>query len=114
MRIQILALISVTFPALQAAVIYNAEPQTIVGLTANNTVAFDFDRNGVEDLRVEAVYLGLSTPVVQFLSPTTLLATVWESEPNTAIVAGAVPEPSTTLLLSLAGGSLLFWRKRAN
>jgi len=212
MRIQILALISVTFPALQAAVIYNAEPQTIVGLTANNTVAFDFDRNGVEDLRVEAVYLGLSTPVVQFLSPsttqllyewsepamygvdflpyrssqligpdsettvvrfvspdsgagtrrltkgfplpdpreaernflnqtaylgfrfqseeglhygyalftdttsrgTTLLATAWESEPNTAIVAGAVPEPSTTLLLSLAGGSLLFWRKRAN
>jgi hypothetical protein len=211
-RVLVILTIEGLITPLMGAVIYNAEPKTIVGLTANNTIAFDFDRNGVEDLRVEAVYLGFSTPVVQFLSPsttqllyewsepamygvdflpyrssqligphsettvvrfvspdsgagtrrltkgfplpdpreaernflnqtaylgfrfqgeeglhygyalftdttsrgTTLVATAWESEPDTAIVAGAVPEPSTTLLLSLAGGSFLFWRRRAN
>ncbi len=41
-----------------------------------------------------------------------ILAIAWESEPNTPILAGAVPEPSTstTLLASLA--MLLFRRRR--
>jgi hypothetical protein len=80
-RVLVILTIEGLITPLMGAVIYNAEPKTIVGLTANNTIAFDFDRNGVEDLRVEAVYLGFSTPVVQFLSPsTTQLLYEW-SEP---------------------------------
>lgn len=211
MRIQILALASVTLPTLQAAVVFQARSQTIEAWTPDNTIRFDFDDNGVEDWWIETFYNGNGTPVVliraaeetrflfeysveamtvvdfqplpaaAIIGPnsntlttrfnsdpiagvqalavgfplpdprdgdynfigetaylgfrfqgeeslhygyalftdttsrgTTLVATAWESEPNTAIVAGAVPEPSTTLLVSLAGGSLLFWRRRAN
>lgn len=39
-----------------------------------------------------------------------ILSYAWESEPDTAIVAGAVPEPSTTLFLSLLAPCL--WRRR--
>ena len=40
-----------------------------------------------------------------------IAAYAWESEPNTAILAGAIPEPSAPLLLGLA--SLLMIGKRA-
>lgn len=40
-----------------------------------------------------------------------IAAYAWESEPNTAILAGAIPEPSAPLLLSLA--SLLMIGRRA-
>ncbi|YCM44915.1 hypothetical protein V2O64_02645 [Verrucomicrobiaceae bacterium 227] len=40
-----------------------------------------------------------------------ITAYAWESEPNTAILAGAIPEPSAPLLLSLA--SLLMIGRRA-
>lgn len=42
---------------------------------------------------------------------TTLLATAWESEPGKAIIAGAIPEPSSSLI-TLLGTFLLFRRMR--
>ena len=41
-----------------------------------------------------------------------LLSYAYESEPNTAIIAGAIPEPSTTLLIGT--GTALLWRRRVN
>jgi len=41
-----------------------------------------------------------------------IAAYAWESESNTAILAGAIPEPSATLLLSLASFLIIGTRKR--
>ena len=65
MRIQILALASVTLPTLQAAVVFQARSQTIEVWTPDNTIRFDFDDNGVEDWRIEAFYDGNGSPVVR-------------------------------------------------
>ncbi|MGC6458519.1 MAG: PEP-CTERM sorting domain-containing protein [Akkermansiaceae bacterium] len=40
-----------------------------------------------------------------FSKGTTILATAWESEPDTPIIAGAIPEPSSALLAII--GTLL-------
>ena len=42
---------------------------------------------------------------------TTILATAWESEPGQPIVAGAIPEPSSSMI-TLLGSFLLLRRKR--
>ena len=41
-----------------------------------------------------------------------LLSYAWESTPETAIITGAIPEPSTAFLLMLATG--LFWKRRSH
>ena len=42
---------------------------------------------------------------------TTILATAWESEPGKAIVAGAIPEPSSSMI-TILGSLFLLRRKR--
>lgn len=56
-------------------------------------------------------YLHLDTSFVG-LNTGNLLALAWETTPRLGITAGAVPEPSTVALLSLAGMALWLYRRR--
>lgn len=64
---------------------------------------------GVQFIRNEQTHFGYLYLDVSFVGANAgnLLALAWDTRPNVAIVAGAVPEPSTWVLLGT--GAVLFW-----
>ena len=60
----------------------------------------------------EGTHYGYALFTDTFSKGTTILATAWESEPNTSIIAGAIPEPSSVLLVGIAGLLGITRRKR--
>jgi len=60
----------------------------------------------------EGVHYGYALLTGTTSRGTTILATAWETEPGKAIVAGAIPEP-TSAFLFLFGLSFLYRRKRS-
>lgn len=60
----------------------------------------------------EGVHYGYALLTDTTSRGTTILATAWETEPGKAIVAGAIPEPSSSLIAFL-GLSFLCRRKRS-
>jgi hypothetical protein len=65
---------------------------------------FEFERDGLKHYG----YFDLSgAPNVKGVA---LYGWAWETEPGTAIVAGAIPEPSTAVLCG--GSAVLLWRRR--
>lgn len=59
----------------------------------------------------EGVHYGYALLTDTTSRGTTILATAWETEPGKAIIAGAIPEPATSLF-ALLGVSFLLRRRR--
>ncbi|MDX1953108.1 MAG: PEP-CTERM sorting domain-containing protein [Verrucomicrobiota bacterium] len=57
--------------------------------------------------------LDCSTLFGQVLGGGEIVSWAYNSVPNQAIIAGAVPEPSTWVFLAVGGATLFLWKRRS-